>query len=64
MFVYFGKSATKSFSAVFIFRISLANLSMGSKAVLPTKDQALKGREEKMVVAGKSFWCHKITKSS
>ncbi|XP_058255519.1 peptide methionine sulfoxide reductase MsrA 1 [Hemibagrus wyckioides] len=53
MFVYHGKSASKSLSAFFILRISLANLSMGSKSVLSTKDQALKGREEKMVVAAK-----------
>lgn len=53
MFVYLGKSARKTLSGVFILRISLANLSMGSKSVLPTKDQAFKGREEKMVVAGK-----------
>lgn len=31
----------------------MASLSMGSKSALPTKDQAPKGREQKIVVAGK-----------
>lgn len=53
MFVYLGKSVSKTIARFFILRISVASLSMGSKSVLPTKDQALKGREEKMVVAGK-----------
>ncbi|XP_017332406.1 peptide methionine sulfoxide reductase MsrA [Ictalurus punctatus] len=53
MFVYLGKRANKCLSTIFILRISLANLSMASKSVLPTKDRALKGRETKMVVAAK-----------
>ncbi|GAA6093814.1 mitochondrial peptide methionine sulfoxide reductase [Tachysurus ichikawai] len=53
MFVYLGKSVSKTIARFFILRISVASLSMGSKSVLPTKDQALKGREEKMVVAAK-----------
>lgn len=34
--------------------VTLAHLNMASKSVLPTKAQSLKGREEKVVVAGKS----------
>ncbi|XP_026998853.2 mitochondrial peptide methionine sulfoxide reductase [Tachysurus fulvidraco] len=53
MLFHLGKSVSKTIARFFILRISVASLSMGSKSVLPTKDQALKGREEKMVVAAK-----------
>ncbi len=34
-------------------RVTVAQLSMANKSFLPTKERSLKGREEKMVVAGK-----------
>ncbi|ROL41557.1 hypothetical protein DPX16_6955 [Anabarilius grahami] len=34
-------------------RVTVAQLNMANKSVLPAKERSLKGREEKMVVAGK-----------
>ncbi|XP_062863759.1 mitochondrial peptide methionine sulfoxide reductase [Trichomycterus rosablanca] len=53
MLFCFRRRAHKPLSALLFLRISLANLNMGGSSVLPSKEQALKGREEKMTVAAK-----------